>query len=72
MRYLGNRNWTRIWLCREIRQLKERITHSFTLKPLTAPEIRDYLMFRLRAANYHGPDLFSREAIKLIARASKA
>ncbi len=55
----------------EIRQLKERITHSFTLKPLTASEIRDYLMFRLRAANYHGPDLFGPAAIKLIARASK-
>ncbi|MDP2828506.1 MAG: AAA family ATPase [Sulfuricellaceae bacterium] len=55
----------------EIRQLKERITHSFTLKPLTAPEIRDYLMFRMRAANYHGPDLFSHEGIKLIARASQ-
>lgn len=55
----------------EIRQLKERITHSFTLKPLTAPEIRDYLMFRLRAAGYHGPDLFDGEVIKLIASASK-
>jgi type II secretory pathway predicted ATPase ExeA len=55
----------------EIRQLKERITHSFTLKPLTASEIRDYLMFRLRAANYHGPDLFGPAVVKLIARASK-
>lgn len=55
----------------EIRQLKERITHSFTLKPLTASEIRDYLMFRLRAADYHGPDLFGPAVIKLIARASR-
>jgi MSHA biogenesis protein MshM len=55
----------------EIRQLKERITHSFTLKPLTAQEIRDYLMFRLRTANYHGPDLFGSDVIKLIALASK-
>lgn len=55
----------------EIRQLKERITHSFALKPLTADEIRDYLMFRLRAADYHGPDLFGPAVIKLIARASK-
>ncbi len=55
----------------EIRQLKERITHSFTLKPLTAGEIRDYLMFRLRAANYHGPDLFDPAVVKLIARASR-
>ncbi|MFN3398451.1 MAG: ExeA family protein, partial [Sulfurimicrobium sp.] len=55
----------------EIRQLKERITHSFALKPLTATEIRDYLMFRLRAADYHGPDLFGTAVVKLIARASK-
>lgn len=55
----------------EIRQLKERITHSFTLKPLTAAEISDYLMFRLRAADYHGPDLFGPAVIKLIARASR-
>jgi type II secretory pathway predicted ATPase ExeA len=55
----------------EIRQLKERITHSFTLKPLTAAEIRDYLMFRLRAADYHGPDLFGPAVVKLIARASR-
>lgn len=32
-----------------IRQLKERITHSFRLEPLTAAETREYLMFRLRA-----------------------
>lgn len=55
----------------EIRQLRERITHSFTLKPLNAHEIGDYLMFRLRAANYHGPDLFGSAVVKLIARASK-
>ena len=55
----------------EIRQLKERITHSFSLKPLTAPEIGEYLMFRLRAAGYHGPDLFNGAVVKLIARASR-
>ncbi|MBZ0104294.1 MAG: AAA family ATPase [Sulfuricella denitrificans] len=55
----------------EIRQLKERITHSFTLKPLTSGEIRDYLMFRLRAASYHGPDLFGPAVVKLISRASR-
>ena len=42
-----------------IRQLRERITHSFRLEPLDADEIREYLMFRLRAAGYRGPDLFS-------------
>jgi MSHA biogenesis protein MshM len=54
-----------------MRQLKERITHSFTLKPLPANDIRDYLNFRLRAAGYKGPDLFGTEALKLIAEASE-
>jgi MSHA biogenesis protein MshM len=54
-----------------MRQLKERITHSFTLKPLPANDIRDYLNFRLRAAGYKGPDLFGAEALKLIAEASE-
>jgi MSHA biogenesis protein MshM len=54
-----------------MRQLKERITHSFTLKPLPANDVRDYLNFRLRAAGYKGPDLFGTEALKLIAEASE-
>lgn len=53
-----------------IRQLRDRITHSFTLAPLTAGEIREYLMFRLRAAGYRGPDLFSDKVVNLITRAS--
>ncbi|MEQ1773184.1 MAG: AAA family ATPase [Burkholderiales bacterium] len=53
-----------------IRQLRERITHSFGLVPLQADEVREYLMFRLRAAGYHGPDLFADNVVKLIARAS--
>jgi type II secretory pathway predicted ATPase ExeA len=54
-----------------IRQLKERITQSFHLGPLNAGEIREYLMFRLRAAGYRGPDLFSRAVVATIARASR-
>ena len=54
-----------------MRQLKERITHSFNLLPLPARDIKDYLSFRLRAAGYKGPDLFSTEALKLIADASE-
>jgi type II secretory pathway predicted ATPase ExeA len=54
----------------QIRQLKERITHSFRLEPLTAPETREYLMFRLRAAGYRGPDLFSDAIVREIARIS--
>ena len=53
-----------------IRQLRERITHSFRLEPLTEGEIREYLMFRMRAAGYRGPDLFSTSVVRRIARAS--
>jgi len=53
-----------------IRPLRERITHSFRLEPLVQGEIREYLMFRLRAAGYRGPDLFSNSVVSHIARAS--
>ena len=53
-----------------IRQLRERITHSFRLEPLTPGEIREYLMFRMRAAGYRGPDLFTNSVVKHIARTS--
>jgi len=54
-----------------MRQLKERITHSFDLAPLPPRDVRDYVNFRLRAAGYHGPDLFGAEALRLIAEASE-
>jgi MSHA biogenesis protein MshM len=54
-----------------MRQLKERITHNFTLAPLPPQEISEYLRFRLRAAGYHGPDLFSAEALRIISDASE-
>jgi MSHA biogenesis protein MshM len=53
-----------------IRQLRERITHSFRLSPLKTIEIGDYLSFRLRAAGYRGPDLFSPAIIRAMAKAS--
>lgn len=53
-----------------IRQLRERITHSFGLAPLNTNDVREYLMFRLRAAGYRGPDLFSERIVKMITRAS--
>jgi len=42
-----------------IRQLKDRITLSLNLSPLTASEVADYLRSRLSVAGYRGPDLFS-------------
>ncbi|NJD88312.1 MAG: AAA family ATPase, partial [Betaproteobacteria bacterium] len=54
-----------------MRQLKERITHSFNLAPLPPRDIHDYINFRLRAAGYHGPDLFGPEALRIISDASE-
>ncbi len=54
-----------------MRQLRERITHAFTLAPLPPREIRDYVNFRLRAAGYHGPDLFTPEVLRIIGEASE-
>jgi type II secretory pathway predicted ATPase ExeA len=54
-----------------MRQLKERITHSFRLEPLVRSDIDSYIDFRMRAAGYRGPKLFSPGAVKLIAAASQ-
>jgi MSHA biogenesis protein MshM len=53
-----------------IRQLRERITHSFNLAPLQTKEIGEYLMFRLRAAGYFGPPMFTAQAVKKLANAA--
>ncbi|MCM8594713.1 ExeA family protein [Accumulibacter sp.] len=53
-----------------MRQLGDRITHGFRLDPLGRDDVASYLDFRLRAAGYRGPDLFTRAAIGLISRAS--
>jgi type II secretory pathway predicted ATPase ExeA len=55
----------------DMRQLKERITHNFTLEPLVRADIAHYLDFRMRAAGYRGPEIFSPPAVKLIAGASE-
>lgn len=53
-----------------MRQLKDRIVHHFHMQPLSRNILESYLMFRMRAAGYHGPNIFSPHAIKLIASAS--
>lgn len=53
-----------------MRQLKDRIAHHFHMQPLSRSILENYLMFRMRAAGYHGPNIFSPNAIKLIANAS--
>ncbi|WP_310452036.1 ExeA family protein [Sulfuritalea sp.] len=54
----------------DMRQLKERITHNFGLEPLVRDDITHYLDFRMRAAGYRGPSVFSPTALKLITQSS--
>lgn len=54
-----------------IRQLRERITHRFNLGPLQTSDVGEYLIFRLRAAGYHGPHLFTEAAIKKLSNAAQ-
>ena len=54
-----------------MRQLKERITHSFRLEPLLRADIEAYLEFRMRAAGYRGPNVFAAEAVRRIVKASE-
>ncbi|MFV1922619.1 MAG: AAA family ATPase [Methylotenera sp.] len=54
-----------------IRQLRERITHSFHLAPLQSNEIGEYILFRLRAAGYYGPHLFTKSAIRKLSGAAQ-
>lgn len=55
----------------DMRQLKERITHNFSLGPLDRSAIEEYLEFRMRAAGYKGPSVFAPAATRHIEGASK-
>ena len=54
-----------------IRQLRERITHSFRLEPLSRDDVREYVRFRMRAVGYRGPDVFTEGAYRQLSRASQ-
>ena len=53
-----------------MRQLKDRIVHHFTMLPLSNPVVESYLLFRMRAAGYRGSNVFSAAATTLIGKAS--
>jgi len=54
----------------QIRQLKERITHSFYLDPFPPKDILEYLNFRLRNVGYRGPDVFNQKTANAIEKYS--
>ncbi len=53
-----------------IRQLRQRVSFSCGLKPLSKDEVRDYIAHRIAKAEYHGPRLFTDRAVRKIYRAS--
>lgn len=54
-----------------IRQLKDRITLSLNLSPLTEAEVAAYLRARLSVAGYRGPDLFAPALITRMTQLSR-
>ena len=53
-----------------IRQLKERITHSFNLSPFPPDDTLKYLNFRLRSVGYTGPDVFNKKTAGVVKKYS--
>ncbi|ARD20781.1 MULTISPECIES: ExeA family protein [Shewanella] len=55
----------------KLRQLKQRITFSYKLRPLAWDEIQAYIDYRLSVAGYQGHSLFNDKDVKLIAAAAR-
>jgi len=53
-----------------LRQVRDRVSHRFNLRPLTPVEVAEYLDFRLQRAGRNRGQLFSPEAQQLLAQAS--
>jgi MSHA biogenesis protein MshM len=54
-----------------IRQLRERITHSFYLHALSTKDIADYIHFRMYTVGYRGPAVFTQTAVKRLSQISQ-
>jgi general secretion pathway protein A len=55
----------------DLRQLRQRITVRWSLHPFSAEETAAYLAHRLRVAGAREPELFARDAVRAIHRASR-
>lgn len=53
-----------------LRQVRDRVIHRFELAPLQSSEASAYIDHRLRAAGWHGADLFSTAAMTRLIKAS--
>ena len=49
-----------------IRQLRQRITFSYEISPLSVLGMQEYIAHRLSVAGYRGPDLFSPKVARLL------
>ncbi|GIU43624.1 ExeA family protein [Shewanella algidipiscicola] len=56
---------------KQFRQLRQRITFSYRLRPLTIDETAAYLTHRLHIAGYQGTALFSPSGCRRIAKAAR-
>jgi general secretion pathway protein A len=55
----------------DLRQLRQRITVRWTLRPLSRPEVGEYVEHRLRVAGLADPRLFSSGALRALTRSSR-
>jgi MSHA biogenesis protein MshM len=55
----------------KFRQLKQRITFSYRLRPMTTLEVQRYIQHRLQVAGYKGAALFSNALAKKVAKVSQ-
>jgi len=55
----------------KFRQLKQRITFSYRLRPMTTLEVQRYIQHRMQVAGYKGATLFSSALAKKVAKVSQ-
>jgi MSHA biogenesis protein MshM len=55
----------------ELRQLKQRVTFSYTLQLMDADQLYQYIKHRMNVAGYRSSDLFNRKCCSLLFKASK-
>jgi MSHA biogenesis protein MshM len=55
----------------ELRQLKQRVTFSYTLQLMDTDQVYQYVKHRMNVAGYRGGDLFDRKCCSLLYKASE-
>jgi MSHA biogenesis protein MshM len=55
----------------KFRQFRQRISFSYSLRPLNFPETEAYIQYRLKVAGYEGYQLFTKGAVKKLWKASR-